>query len=538
MEEIEQQVEFLSNKVDRALGAISATWSALSTGATWQRIHGAILVPASVGTGVITDNAITETKIDSLAVSTPKLQANSITAAKLEANLVLSTKIIGGTYTAPNTFGVELSNAGLKLFDGGGVQRGWMKTDGSGWLGSTTAFSWDTAGAVTATGITVATAGGAGARVTLDSTGLKMYNASNQRIWELIGGTGMRWYNATGVSQRGELNADGTGWMGVSSTQGLTWDNGGNVTMTSATFRSGSTTAKVQVDASGLHVFNASGVKTGYFSPSGDGFMGSTAGTAGTAAISWSTAGTATINATSVTTGSLNGTLLSAGSVGDSAVASLSANKITAGSGIINALTVANTLTLGTGGKIIDADGSFWDSTGIVLISSGLFGDSIKWRSGGIDRGSVYYVTNNMIFAYSSGGSCVVGSGSASLLAPNGSNGLAISNSGTSHTGTFASTGVISTNSGVDIKSGGRFYPSNGSTYYIDAGVIQSNGIGIGGMLGISTGNTINFVAPGTGGSASNWSSFTTANIPDKSAGYFTIQIAGVNYRVPFYANA
>lgn len=57
------------------------------------------------------------------------------------------------------------------------------------------------------------------------------------------------------------------------------------------------------------------------------------------------------------------------------------------------------------------------------------------------------------------------------------------------------------------------------------------------GMLGISSGNTINLIAPGTGGSASNWSSFTTANVPNQSAGYFLIQIAGVNYRVPIYAN-
>jgi hypothetical protein len=51
-------------------------------------------------------------------------------------------------------------------------------------------------------------------------------------------------------------------------------------------------------------------------------------------------------------------------------------------------------------------------------------------------------------------------------------------------------------------------------------------------MLGISSGNTINLVSPGTGGSASNWSAGSPAG-----AAYFIIQIAGTNYRVPFWAN-
>jgi hypothetical protein len=105
------------------------------------------------------------------------------------------------------------------------------------------------------------------------------------------------------------------------------------------------------------------------------------------------------------------------------------------------------------------------------------------------------------------------------------------------------SAGSVIVNS-TGVLTNGRIYvgSSTGSgqaTYYIEGGgSIQSNGIAIGGMLGISSGNTINFVSPGTGGSATSWSGFTSANIPDKSAGYFKIQIAGTNYRVPFYADA
>jgi len=40
------------------------------------------------------------------------------------------------------------------------------------------------------------------------------------------------------------------------------------------------------------------------------------------------------------------------------------------------------------------------------------------------------------------------------------------------------------------------------------------------------------------GGSASNWSGFGTANIPDTTAGYITVEIDGTNKRIPYYNDA
>lgn len=64
--------------------------------------------------------------------------------------------------------------------------------------------------------------------------------------------------------------------------------------------------------------------------------------------------------------------------VTDAKIDTLSANKIVAGTGIINNLSVLATLTLGAGGKIVDADGSFWDQNGITLAAPGSAGDVLR----------------------------------------------------------------------------------------------------------------------------------------------------------------
>lgn len=62
-------------------------------------------------------------------------------------------------------------------------------------------------------------------------------------------------------------------------------------------------------------------------------------------------------------------------------IASLAADKLIAGSGIINNLTINATLTLGPGGKIVDGDGSEWSQSGITLVSSTAQGDAIVFRT-------------------------------------------------------------------------------------------------------------------------------------------------------------
>lgn len=67
-------------------------------------------------------------------------------------------------------------------------------------------------------------------------------------------------------------------------------------------------------------------------------------------------------------------------------IASLNADKIVAGSGIINNLTINAVLTIGAGGSIVDADGSTWDQNVFRLVSAGAVGDALVFAVGGSDR--------------------------------------------------------------------------------------------------------------------------------------------------------
>lgn len=329
-DEVSAQLGYLEEKIKKVTGAVSAMSSSLATGSVWQRINGQILVPESVNEGVIAPLAITETKIDSEAVTTPKLAANSVTANKLEAQLVLSTEIVAGSYSAPDYHGVRLDSSGLRLYDGSGNQRGLMSVNGSGWLGSSTALSWTDAGVVTATGITIATAS-SGARLYLNTSGITIKNASDYTVLDLTPANGLRLYDATGANQRASLYPDGSGWFG--STTGLVWTTGGAITATGITVRSASTTAKAQLDSTGLGIYNATAVKTGYLNTNGSGWLGDTVGDGTAAALSWNTAGTAVINASAITTGSLNAGRITSGTLDCSTitVSNLSANSINAG---------------------------------------------------------------------------------------------------------------------------------------------------------------------------------------------------------------
>lgn len=313
LEEIEEQIEFLAERVGTMRRAISVIHSSLVTGSVFERLDGSILIPDSVDTPVIAANAITVTEIDKNAVTTPKIIAGAINAHKLAAQIILGTEIIAGSFADPDYHGVRLDSSGLRLYDGSGNQRGLLSSDGSGWFGSSGGFSWTTAGALSAAGLTVGSDVSPSQRVEINSTGLEMYNSSNQLIWQLTGGSGQKWWNSSGATQRGEINVDGSGWFGVSSTEGLLWDSSGNVTMTGATFRSGGTTAKLIMDSSGIKLINASGVTTGQLDTDGSFWFGGTS--YANAKFKLSTASLLVIDASSITTGNLVADRISTGTL-------------------------------------------------------------------------------------------------------------------------------------------------------------------------------------------------------------------------------
>ena len=76
----------------------------------------------------------------------------------------------------------------------------------------------------------------------------------------------------------------------------------------------------------------------------------------------------------------------------------------------------------------------------------------------------------------------------------------------------------------------GYVYPGSGSGAQTSRYLFDANSR-------LSSYGVWDFTGSTVGGSAANWSTFTTTNIPDKSAGYFLMYINGTACRVPFYAN-
>lgn len=429
--------------------------------------------------------------------------------------------ILGGSYaTAAINPKITLSTSGIVATNTGG----------------TTTFNLEaSSGDFFMTGnFTIASSTTAASRLELKQTGIELWKGGTREFYLQGGGATnaiSMLLTGGGVGQYIGMQPDTGFWLGASTFAGSPFrvSPAGAVTMTSATITNGTLTsptitsanitsttitgqtirtaasgARVEMDTSGVWVYNSGGTNTAKLAADGSGF----AGTGGL--FSWNSAGTLTVN----------GSALSNSSVSDAKIGSMTAAKLTTGT------LTSTTITIGTGGKIVDGDGSYWDSSGIVLKSAGAYGDAIRWNVAGSDAGTIYASGSALIMVQ--GSQFAVGSG------------LFLGSTNWQLRDTGATGGLES--SGGYVRSV-RFYPGNGNatfqgTYYIEGGGgIQSNGIGIGGMLGISSGNTINFISPGTGGSAANWSSFTVANVPDKSAGFLIIQIAGTSYRVPHYAN-
>lgn len=86
-------------------------------------------------------------------------QAGAVTASNIDlaGGWVSGTFTVGGTLcsaASPNAR-YELTSAGLKTYDSGNVQRVQILNDGSGWLGSSSVFSWTAAGVVSLNGSAV-----------------------------------------------------------------------------------------------------------------------------------------------------------------------------------------------------------------------------------------------------------------------------------------------------------------------------------------------------------------------------------------------
>ena len=193
------------------LGAAAVTANEIAANAvTTVKINAGAVTATTIAAG-----AVVAGKIDTAAVTSDTIAANAVTAGKLEATLVLASTIA----TASSSSRVSIDSTGIKAYNLTN-QRVQILNDGSGWFGSSTAFAWTTAGAVTTTGITIKSASG-NARVEIDSTGMK-------------------WYSSTGT-QRGQILNDGSGWLGASSS--FSWNTSGTVVMDGAFLTNATVTA-------------------------------------------------------------------------------------------------------------------------------------------------------------------------------------------------------------------------------------------------------------------------------------------------------
>jgi len=169
--------------------------------------------------------------------------ATAFADAPFRVSLAGTLYCIGATVqTAASGARTVLSSTGIAGYDAT-TQRYLLSNDGSGWFGSATAFAWTTLGAVTATAITVQTAA-SGARIVMDTTAIKGYDATTQRY---------------------QLSADGSGWFGSSTA--LAWTTAGVLTCTGITVQSAaSPSARVVIDSSYIAGYSDATVKQFYIS--------------------------------------------------------------------------------------------------------------------------------------------------------------------------------------------------------------------------------------------------------------------------------
>lgn len=363
-------------------------------------------------------------------VTAPKISVVSLEAVQTSTGALNVTGTIQVAAAYPATGArIEITAAGLKGYNSTPVQTFGLNVDGSGFLGvGGTALSWTTAGVVSipvaAIGaLTIADIGSgvfggtygtasSGTRIELDSTGLKAYSgATNTFHLSSVDGSvshtgtltlrtassgartemasaGIRGYNAASTQTFGVSSSDGSGFLGAGSV--LTWNSSGTVTINGSVLVSGTVT--------GTHIAS----------------LTIAAGNIASGAVQ-----TAKLNDLAVT-----GAKIANATIADGKITDLAVGKLTTGS-----LTSA-TFTISTGGKIVDGDGSEWSSTGIILKSSGSFGDVIKWQVSGVDKASIYATSTIGRFMYSSGGIVEVSSGGTTLYSGDLSNFLTVGNTG------------------------------------------------------------------------------------------------------------
>ena len=170
----------------------------------------------------------------------------------IAANSLTSTNI--GIHSAGYTEGAEILVGHATTYASAEIG---FKADGSGKIADGN-FLWNTSGDVTMTGDFTSTAVITGGTVRTGS--------GNARV-EMTSANGIRAYNSSSV-QTVDIDTDGSGWLGLTGTQAISWNSSGAATIggwsaTADLFRSATSAERVQLDASKnrISIFDATNEK-------------------------------------------------------------------------------------------------------------------------------------------------------------------------------------------------------------------------------------------------------------------------------------
>lgn len=269
-EGVAQQLADLKRLVNQAL----ATRTIIGESA----IAGTQIGDGEIGTSNIAFGAITADLIQAAAISTNHLQANAITADKIAANAITTDKLQANSITSDKIVAGAVTAAKINVSSLSAI---------SADLGSVTAGS--------IVGATIKTAT-TGARVEIDASGIRGINAASVEKFEFDTTTGILTAAAVVSLEAGSVvpapyisgtitntqiaddsistpklqaNSVTAAKITVSSLSAISADLGSitagtitGTTITGATIRTASADPKLQMDATGLASYNASGEKT------------------------------------------------------------------------------------------------------------------------------------------------------------------------------------------------------------------------------------------------------------------------------------
>ena len=542
MEYVERQIDeilrarggltFTAEHADR-LDALEASVGVMQGDKSLGRIfNGPLwLSGASVLDGTVTAPKISVTTLEAVQASTGTLN-------------VTGTITLAASYPALTGARITLDAGEIAGYNSSDAKTFSLDVDGSGFIGiGSSKVSWTTAGVVT---VPVA----AISALTIAEVGSGTFNSN------FDAGTGR--VRAGTALQRVELTSAGIAAYNTGGTQTFLLDaTTGSLSHTGTyTIRSAASGTRIEVTNVGIRGYNGATQTFELLASNGSGFLGSSP------QITWG-AGSLSIPGGSITAGTVTATQLNVSTLSaiSSNMGTITAGSITAGSitaSTINSGTMVadrvsggslgGSIGLGSAdlnvtstGTITNSDGDTWGANGITLVSAGSFGDAIKWKVAGSDKGSIYATSSALTLKYPSGGEVFLRSGDAALQA--GSEflqvvgGTGIQTGGAIYPGT---TGLVQTAAGLDYNSSSARLFNNGGTYwfYVDtSGRTKASGNFFPGnqntyYLGYNGSSTLRFGGVAVSGSPANWSAGSPTG-----AGYVVLDFNGTSYRVPVWLN-